>query len=71
MKEWVIMETPYQFHSKALKDLEENKYLTVISTDYDRYPGVPKYERNNKAFPGNVGTYKNDKDWGYRVKDVY
>ena len=71
LKEWVIMETPYQFHSKALKDLEENKYLTVISTDYDRYPGVPKYERKNKAFPGNVGTYKNDKDWGYRVKDVY
>ena len=71
LKEWVIMETPYQFHSRALQDLEKNKYLTVISTDYDRYPGVPKYERKNKAFPGNVGTYKNDQDWDDRLKNIY
>ena len=71
LKEWVIMETPYQFHSNALRHLEKNKCLTVVSTDYDRCPGVPKYERKRKAFPRHVGTYKTDPDWDIRLKIKY
>ena len=71
LKEWVLMETPFQFHSRALQHLEKNGDLTVISTDYDRYPGVSRYERNRRAFPGGVGTYKNDPDWDDRQEILY
>ena len=67
LKEWVIMETPHKFHSDAFRNLEKNRSLTVISTDYDRTPGVPKYERNKKAFPEHVGTYNDDPDWDNRL----
>ena len=67
LKEWVIMETPYQFHSDALRNLEKNRSLIVISTDYDRKPGVPKYERKKKAFPGHVGKNNDDPDWDNRL----
>ena len=71
LEEWVIMETPYQFHSKALTHLEKNCSLTVISTDYDRKPGAPKYKRKKKSFPGYFGTYKDDPDWGNRLMIRY
>lgn len=67
LKEWVIMETPYQCHSDALRNLEKNRSLIVISTDYDRKPGVPKYERKKKAFPGHVGKNNDDPDWDNRL----
>ena len=71
LKEWVLMETPYQFHSRALQHLENLHDLRVISTEYDRLPGVPQYERNRPAFPGGVGTYRNDPDWDHRQKILY
>ena len=71
LKEWVIMETPYQFHSRALQLLEKKKFLKVISTDYIRYPGIRILERKNNAFPTNVGTYKDDPDWDNRLMITY
>ena len=71
LKEWVIMETPYQFHSRALQLLEKKKILKVISTDYIRYPGIRILERKNNAFPTNVGTYKDDPDWDNRLMITY
>ena len=71
LKEWVIMETPYQFHSRALQFLEKESNLTVVSTNYERFPNVTKYERERKAFPSNIGIYNNDKDWDTCLKIKY
>ena len=67
LKEWVIMETPYQFHSRPLQLLEKRRLLVVVSTDYHINYRGPKYKRKNMAFPGHVGTYKDDPDWDIRL----
>ena len=71
LKEWIIMETPYQFHSRALQLLEKRKLLVVVSTNYQiKYRG-PKYQRQKMAFPKHVGTYKDDPDWDNRLMIKY
>ena len=71
LKESVIMETPYQFHSRALQFLEKESNLKVVSTNYERFSNVTKYERERKAFPSNIGIYNNDKDWDTCLKIKY
>ena len=65
------MKTPYQFHAGALKYLEEEGNLTVVSTNYERFRNVPTYVRQNRAFPTDVGIYNDDKDWDTSLKMKY
>ena len=71
LKEWVIMETPYQFHSRALLLLERRRLLVVVSTNYHLNYRGPKYKRKNMAFQGHVGTYKDDPYWDNRLMIKY
>ena len=65
------METPYQFHSRALQLLEKRKLLVVVSTNYQINYRGPKYQRQKMAFPKHVGTYKDDPDWDNRLMIKY
>ena len=71
LKEWIIMETPYQFHSRALRLLEWRILLVIVSTNYQIKYLCPKYKRKNMVFPRHVGTYRDDPDWGNRLMIKY
>lgn len=72
LKEWIILKSPYQVHSKALKYLEKSKRLKVLSTEYERESEeVPKYKRKMNSFPPNVGINADDKDWDKREEIKY
>lgn len=72
LKEWIILESPYQVHSAALRYLEKDGRLQILSTEYDRESDeVPKYERKNKSFPQTVGFNASSKDWDKEGKIRY
>jgi len=54
LKEWILLYTPYQVHSKALRELEKEKYMEVTVPDDDI--------RSKKELPPYVGVNNNDID---------
>ena len=68
VKEWIILESPYQVQSRSFKYLEDEGYLDVASFDYDREEGVAEYKRpRSGVFPNNVGIKHNTPDWDKRL----
>ena len=68
VKEWIILKSPYQVHSRSFKYLEDEGYLDVVSFDYDREEGVAEYKRpRSGVFPSNVGIKHNTPDWDKRL----
>jgi hypothetical protein len=58
VKRWVIEETPYPYHARAIKVLENDKRLTVEPLDCDGRP----MERSNKKMCFEISPQPNDPD---------
>jgi len=66
LKQWILLHTPFDTHSKALQELEIQDLLKVLSKDYEFKNANGKIEwknrRHGKSFPPDVGVELDDPD---------